>query len=114
MQQRPDLHRTLQHHTRYYSMAGQIIIKIAYGIDMQPKDDPYVDGAEDAMKAFAFGSTPQAELLDTLPLRTSPYRCISLCVSLTRASSCEAPCMDSGQLVPEGGRGLGDVCPAGD
>ena len=27
------------------SMAGQTIIKIAYGIDVQPKNDPYIEAA---------------------------------------------------------------------
>ena len=48
-------------------MAGQVIMSIAYGIDAQPKDDPYVEGAEMMMKAFAAGSTQEAALLDTIP-----------------------------------------------
>ena len=51
------------------SMAGQTIIKIAYGIDVQQKDDPYVDAAEDVLKAVAFGSTGRAGLVDTFPMR---------------------------------------------
>lgn len=53
-------------HIRF--MAGQTIIKIAYGIDVQQKDDPYVDAAEDVLKAVAFGSTGRAGLVDTFPM----------------------------------------------
>lgn len=53
------------------SMAGQTIIKIAYGIDVQPKNDPYIEAAEEALKAFAFGSTTRAGMFDTFPICTS-------------------------------------------
>jgi hypothetical protein len=48
-------------------MAGQVIMSIAYGIDVLPENDPYVEGAEKMMKAFAAGSTQEAALLDAMP-----------------------------------------------
>jgi hypothetical protein len=50
-----------------HSMAGQVIMSIAYGIDAQSENDPYVEGAEKMMKAFAAGSTQEAQLLDAIP-----------------------------------------------
>jgi hypothetical protein len=50
-------------------MAGQVIMSIAYGIDVQPENDPYVQGAEKMMKAFAAGSTKEAAILDAIPWR---------------------------------------------
>ena len=41
-------------------MAAQTIIKIAYGIDVQSQDDPYIDSAEEALEAMAFGTTARA------------------------------------------------------
>ncbi|KAA1467135.1 cytochrome P450 [Dentipellis sp. KUC8613] len=38
-------------------MAGEIILNIAYGIDVKPHGDPYVDTAEKALQSFAWGST---------------------------------------------------------
>ena len=48
-------------------MAGQVIMAIAYGIDVLPENDPYVEGAENMMKAFAAGSTQEAAILDAIP-----------------------------------------------
>ena len=48
-------------------MAGQVIMSIAYGIDVQPENDPYVQGADMMMKAFAAGSTQEAAILDAMP-----------------------------------------------
>ena len=48
-------------------MAGQVIMSIAYGIDVLPENDPYVEGAEKMMKAFSAGSTQEAALLDSMP-----------------------------------------------
>ncbi|KAN0118658.1 Cytochrome P450 [Russula decolorans] len=44
-----------RHHLRF--MSGQIIMGIAYGIDVAPHDDPYVSLAETALKAVESAST---------------------------------------------------------
>lgn len=41
----------------FCSMAGQIIMGIAYGIDVSPQDDPYVSLAETALQAVESAST---------------------------------------------------------
>ncbi|KAF8268439.1 cytochrome P450 [Lactarius quietus] len=48
-------------------MPGQVIMSVAYGIDVQPEGDPYVEGAEKMMQAAAFGSSMEASLLDMIP-----------------------------------------------
>ncbi|KAI9432091.1 cytochrome P450 [Lactarius indigo] len=48
-------------------MAGQVILSIAYGIDVLPENDPYVASAERMMQSFAFGTTKEATLLDLVP-----------------------------------------------
>ena len=48
-------------------MAGQVIMSIAYGIDVLPENDPYVASAEKMLQAFAVGSTQEAALLDSIP-----------------------------------------------
>ena len=48
-------------------MVGQVIMSIAYGIDVLPKNDPYVEGAENMMKALFAGSTQEAAILDAIP-----------------------------------------------
>ena len=48
-------------------MPGQVIMSVAYGIDAQAENNPYVEGAEKRMKAFAAGSTQEATLLDAIP-----------------------------------------------
>jgi hypothetical protein len=48
-------------------MTGQVVMSIAYGIDVLPENDPYVEGAEKMMKAVIAGSTPEAALLDAIP-----------------------------------------------
>ncbi|KAH9008693.1 cytochrome P450 [Lactarius deliciosus] len=48
-------------------MAGQVILSIAYGIDVLPENDPYVAEAEKMMQALAFGTTKEATLLDLIP-----------------------------------------------
>jgi hypothetical protein len=50
-------------------MLGQVVMSIAYGIDAQPENDKYVEGAEKMMKALAAGSTQEAALLDAIPWR---------------------------------------------
>ena len=48
-------------------MAGQIIMSIAYGIDVLPENDPYVADAEKVLHAIAIGTTKEALLLDSIP-----------------------------------------------
>jgi len=50
-------------------MAGQIILTVAYGIDVRPQEDPFVEDAENMLRAMAFGSTSEASLFDTIPWR---------------------------------------------
>ena len=49
------------------SMNGQVILGAAYGINILPENDPYVAGSEKMIQAFAFGTTPEAALLDAIP-----------------------------------------------
>ncbi|KAI9432509.1 cytochrome P450 [Lactarius indigo] len=48
-------------------MAGQIILSIAYGIDVLPENDPYVADAEKVLRAGAVSTTNEALLLDLIP-----------------------------------------------
>ncbi|KAH8998286.1 cytochrome P450 [Lactarius hatsudake] len=47
-------------------MAGQVILSIAYGIDVLPENDPYVADAENVLRAAAVATTKEA-LLDLIP-----------------------------------------------
>jgi hypothetical protein len=47
-------------------MAGQIILSAAYGIDVRPEDDPYVEDAEKVLHALTLGTTKKATLFDTI------------------------------------------------
>jgi hypothetical protein len=44
-------------------MAGEIIMAVAYGIDVLPSDDPYVTLAHKAGQAFSSGAVPGAYLV---------------------------------------------------
>ncbi|KAH9160853.1 cytochrome P450 [Lactarius sanguifluus] len=48
-------------------MAGQVILSIAYGIDVLPENDPYVADAENVLRAAAVATTKEALLLDSIP-----------------------------------------------
>ncbi|KAH9070992.1 cytochrome P450 [Lactarius deliciosus] len=48
-------------------MAGQVILSIAYGIDVLPENDPYVADAENVLRAAAIATTKEALLLDLIP-----------------------------------------------
>ena len=48
-------------------MTGQVIMSVAYGIDVLPENDPYVADSERMLQALALGSTPEAALLDAIP-----------------------------------------------
>ncbi len=47
-------------------MAGQVILSVAYGIDVRPEGDPYVEHAENVLRALQIGSTQEATLFDTI------------------------------------------------
>ncbi|KAF8268440.1 CyP450 monooxygenase [Lactarius quietus] len=54
-----------EQHLRH--MTGQVIMSIAYGIDVLPENDPYVADSEKMLQALAIGSTQEASLLDAIP-----------------------------------------------
>lgn len=39
-------------------MAGEVIVSVAYGIDVQPVDDPYVALGEKASESISIASVP--------------------------------------------------------
>ena len=47
-------------------MAGQIILSAAYGIDVRPEGDPYVEEAEKVLHALTLGSTSDATIFDSI------------------------------------------------
>ena len=47
-------------------MSGTLI-SIAYGLDVLPNDDPYIDTAEEGNRAFLEAVMPGAFLVDTFP-----------------------------------------------
>ncbi|KAI0295332.1 CyP450 monooxygenase [Multifurca ochricompacta] len=53
---------------RQESMTGRIILSIAYGIDVQPEGDPYVEGAEKVLEGLSLVSSNRwVLLLDMIP-----------------------------------------------
>lgn len=53
-------------------MAGQVILLIAYGIDVRPHGDPNVEVAEKALHAVSLASSMGGGLFDLVPWRRSP------------------------------------------
>ncbi|KAJ7118254.1 cytochrome P450 [Mycena epipterygia] len=49
-------------------MAGEIIISVAYGIDVLPLNDPYITIAEEAVQAAIAALIPGRFLVDSIPL----------------------------------------------
>ena len=49
-------------------MAGDTIITIAYGLDVKPKNDPYIQIAEEAIRTSAEAAVPGAFWVDALPI----------------------------------------------
>jgi len=47
-------------------MAGQIILSVAYGIDVRPEGDPYVEDGENVLRALQLGSTQEATIFDMI------------------------------------------------
>ncbi|KAJ7486676.1 cytochrome P450 [Mycena latifolia] len=54
-----------ERHLRH--MAGMVILSTAYGIDVQPEDDPHVDISEKALHAMACAGNRGSYLVDSLP-----------------------------------------------
>ncbi|KAJ7222152.1 cytochrome P450 [Mycena pura] len=52
----------------FRQMAGEIIMSVAYGIDVRPTDDPYVALAHKAMHTFSVAAVPGLYLVDTFPI----------------------------------------------
>ncbi|KAF9457683.1 cytochrome P450 [Collybia nuda] len=48
-------------------MAGGTIISIAYGIEVLPENDPYIEGAESAIKPLVTAGVPGTFLVDAFP-----------------------------------------------
>jgi hypothetical protein len=54
-------------------MAGEIIMAVAYGIDVLPSDDPYVTLAHKAVQTFSIGAVPGVYLVvSSIPADTTP------------------------------------------
>ena len=49
------------------SMAGETIMSVAYGLDVQPHNDPYIATAEHGVHPLVAAAVPGAFLVDTLP-----------------------------------------------
>ena len=48
-------------------MAGETIMSIAYGLDVQHNDDPYIMAAELGVRSLVIAAIPGAFLVDVLP-----------------------------------------------
>lgn len=48
-------------------MAGETIMSIAYGLDVKPKNDPYIATAEEGVHPLVAAANPGAFLVDVLP-----------------------------------------------
>lgn len=48
-------------------MAGETIMSVAYGLDVQPQNDPYIATAEQGVHPLVVAAVPGAFLVDTLP-----------------------------------------------
>ncbi|KAJ3746113.1 cytochrome P450 [Lentinula detonsa] len=53
------------HHIRH--LAASTILGIAYGIDVQEENDPYVDAAERALESLGLGIAPGVFLVESIP-----------------------------------------------
>ncbi|KAJ7483474.1 cytochrome P450 [Mycena latifolia] len=49
-------------------MAGEVIMSVAYGIDVLPKNDPYVTLAQHAVQSEAIALVPGRFLVDSIPI----------------------------------------------
>jgi hypothetical protein len=55
-------------------MTGQIILSIAYGIDVRPEGDPYVEETENALRALSLGTKKGPALFDTATWSNAAFR----------------------------------------
>lgn len=69
-------------------MAGHSILSVAYGIDVRPQGDPFVEGGENMLRAMGFASTSEASLFDMIPWR------IIYC-PFSKMCSTDTPCIYS-------------------
>ncbi|KAF4616644.1 hypothetical protein D9613_008324 [Agrocybe pediades] len=49
-------------------MASEAVISITYGLEVQPKDDPYIAIAEEGVQPLSIAAVPGAFLVDTIPI----------------------------------------------
>ena len=60
-------------HYLIISMVGGVTLSLAYGIAIQPKNDPFIELAEHAITGLAESATPGLFLVDALsPLKYAP------------------------------------------
>ncbi|KAJ7111231.1 cytochrome P450 [Mycena epipterygia] len=52
----------------FRQMAGEVIMSVAYGIDVLPSNDPYITLAEKAVHGFAVATVPGVYLVNTMPI----------------------------------------------
>ena len=50
-------------------MAGRTILRAAYGIDILPDHDPYIQIAEESLQALSAATNAGAYLVDSIPFR---------------------------------------------
>jgi hypothetical protein len=87
-------------------MAGQIILSVAYGIDVLPEGDPFVADAENVLRALQLGSTREATIFDTITwCNTSPLPSLIQGTNIINRLSRSAP---YAELVS--GSGLQTTC----
>lgn len=46
-------------------MAGQIILSVAYGVDVRPEGDPHVENVENVFRAVTLGTNKDHAIFDT-------------------------------------------------
>lgn len=56
------------------SMAGAIILAIAFGVEVKSEDDPHVETAERGLGAVLLGTMPQAAMYDFFPICMFPLQ----------------------------------------
>lgn len=61
------------------SMAGAIILAIAFGIDVKAENDPHVETAEKGLQTVTAGSTTRAAMYDFFPDMYVALICLARC-----------------------------------
>jgi hypothetical protein len=51
-------------------MSGSLLLNIAYGVDAQSTDHPYISIVDDSMKTVKEAMNPGSFLVDSIPIRT--------------------------------------------